>query len=119
MYVNPVYDIADFYAIFNKQNELIKLKLLVETHMEEYMERNDVTEEEYVERMTKNSRDAPKQKVGLFTRKFVERREIKKQIKELQDKIEAMEKVVDDRAFTGIVFIVLDRPQEVGTVLKR
>ena len=25
VYVNPVYDIADFYKIFNKQNELIKL----------------------------------------------------------------------------------------------
>ena len=33
IYVNAVYDIADFYEKFNKQNELMKLKFLAEAHL--------------------------------------------------------------------------------------
>lgn len=48
VYINPVYDIADIYNKINKENELVKLLLLVQKHKDQYMEQNHFSEETYI-----------------------------------------------------------------------
>ena len=132
IYVNPVYDIADFYEIFNKQNELMKLKLLMEGHSQDYMKEHNCDEEQYNKLMKDPStcpKDCPKLKTGLIKKEFIPLDGIKDRLKEIQNQISAKEKTAygddndDDQdrkeAFTGIVFVVMNQPKDVATVLKR
>lgn len=83
------------------------------------MKDNECSEEHYNKVMKDPKtcpKDCPKMKKGLINSEFVELKEIKNQLKDLQEQIAKKEKTAygddndEDRkeAFTGVVFIVLD-----------
>lgn len=59
VYVNPVYDIADYYRVVASQHETMKLKLLADAHMKAYMEEHSCDKAAYVE-VINNPEECPK-----------------------------------------------------------
>lgn len=49
VYVNPVYDISDYYQVFAKYHELVKLKVMTDSHMKAYMDEHKCDKEKYKE----------------------------------------------------------------------
>ena len=48
VYSNPVYDISDYYKVFADYNDIVKLKLLTDSHMDAYMRKNKCKRKQYI-----------------------------------------------------------------------
>lgn len=92
--------------------------------MKDYKEKHSVDENEYYNRMkdsTTRPKDTPMMKKNIIQKEYVELRVIREQLKDLQENIKRREKTAygDDeendeereKAFTGVVFIVLKQPK--------
>jgi hypothetical protein len=59
VYVNPVYDIADYYRVVASRHEISKLKLLTDAHMKAYMDEEKCDRDKYIE-VINNPEECPK-----------------------------------------------------------
>jgi hypothetical protein len=74
-----VYDISNYYQVFAKYNETIKLKLLTDAHMKAYMNEHQCDKEHYqlvVKNPAECPKDAPKRKAGLISKRTCDPDEI-------------------------------------------
>lgn len=86
VYVNPVYDISNYYQVFAKYNEIIKLKLLTDAHMKAYMDEHQCDKEHYqlvVKNPVECPKDAPKRKAGLISKRACDPDEIDEELTKL------------------------------------
>ena len=84
VYINPIFDISNFYQIFAKYNKLMKLKNLAENHRREYCQTNNCSFTDYIKILkTACPKDAPMQSIGLLRATICDPDEITKQIDEL------------------------------------
>ena len=69
VYVNPVYDISNYYQIVCKYNEIIKLKVMTDAHMKSYCDENKCDKDQYklVIKSAECPEEAPKRKEGTFS----------------------------------------------------
>jgi hypothetical protein len=72
VYVNPVYDISNYYQVFASYNETMKLKILADAHMKAYMDENNSEKAQYqliIKSPTLCPKDAPKRSAGLLSKR--------------------------------------------------
>ena len=126
VYVNPAYDIKDFYKWSAEFNELQKHKLIVQ----QYLEKQKFNESKYRD-MCRDPEscpdDFPRRKTGLCGSQVIDLDEIENQMDEVKKQIENQENLHKEdggnseeqkQNFTGIVFIVLERPKDCLKVLE-
>ena len=127
MYVNPVYDISNYYKVFAKYNEIMKLKVLSDDHMNKYVEENKCEKDEYI-KLIKNPekcpKDTPTRKTGLLSSEPCNPEVIDEELTKINSEIEELEKVASNdtqvdhkQSFTKVVFIILENPSSVSKVL--
>jgi len=126
VYVNPVYDIADYYRVVASQHEILKLKLLADAHMKAYMEENKCDKAAYIEVINNPEecpKDAPK-RGGLCSKRSCDPTEIDQELADIKERLDELDAQASkesaedqEETFTGVVFVVLDKPNECSKVL--
>lgn len=81
--------------MFAEYNDIIKLKLLTDTHMEAYMKENKCDRDHYtlvIKNQEECPKDAPKRKAGMFSTRPCIPDEIDEELSKLKERIEELEK---------------------------
>jgi hypothetical protein len=93
VYVNPVYDIADYYRVVASQHEITKLKLLTDDHMNNYMKDNSCDKAAYIEAINNPDtcpKDAPK-RGGLCSKRSCDPTEIDQELADIKERLEELD----------------------------
>ena len=125
-YINFAFDIADFYKLTERFNELTKHQMLVKA----YCKQNDYDEDKYTNLCQNPDAcpdDFPKAKDGLFGTKVINIKIVDAELEATQAKIEEYEKKTtenegsnaDEVGFLGIAFVVLSKPSDCHKVIKK
>lgn len=114
VYANACYNIDDFYKVSERFNEVSKKKGIIQFFCKEH----DITEEAYKAEQGNDPEDYPRWKSGVCSTAVLNLDEVEAEFKEVEELIKGFEDRAgnagaaeeQEAAFTGIVFVVFERP---------
>lgn len=116
VYANACFKIDEFYKVSERFNEVGKKKGIIQYFCKE----KGITEDEYKQNQHSDPEDYPRWKTGMCSTAVLNLDEVETEFEEVEGLIKEMEDTAgnageaeeQEAAFTGIVFVVFERPSD-------